>query len=125
MTGIRRRQFYEALNSCGQMSEHKGTLNEGGIRVPMIVRWPGKIQAGQVSDLPWYFPDVMPTLAELAGVSQYVPNIAEKNDLSAQHPNIAKQIGEFMAEAWVAPRSQQDHGRYPAPRGEQRKKTGR
>lgn len=46
---------------------HKGNLYEGGLRVPMIVRWPGKIRPGQVSDLLWYFPDVMPTLAELAG----------------------------------------------------------
>jgi arylsulfatase A-like enzyme len=48
-------------------------MYEGGIRVPMVVRWPGKIKPGQVSDLPWYFPDVMPTLAELAGVSKEVP----------------------------------------------------
>ena len=44
----------------------KGTLYEGGLRIPMIVRWPGKIAPGRVSDLLWYFPDVMPTLAELA-----------------------------------------------------------
>jgi arylsulfatase A-like enzyme len=46
----------------------KGTLYEGGLRIPMIARWPGKISPGQVSDHLWYFPDVMPTLAELAGV---------------------------------------------------------
>lgn len=45
----------------------KGSLKEGGIRTPMIVSWPGKIKAGQVSDAQWYFADVMPTLAELAG----------------------------------------------------------
>lgn len=45
----------------------KGGLMEGGIRTPMIVRWPGKITAGAVSDARWYFADVMPTLAELAG----------------------------------------------------------
>jgi hypothetical protein len=45
----------------------KGNLYEGGLRVPMIVRWPGKIAPGRVSDLLWYFPDVLPTLAELAG----------------------------------------------------------
>jgi arylsulfatase A-like enzyme len=60
-------------NSCGKMKGRKRSMNEGGIRVPMVVRWPGKIKAGTVSDLPWYFPDVMPTLAELAGVSDEVP----------------------------------------------------
>ena len=34
----------------------------------MIIRWPGRIKPGVVSDHLWYFPDVMPTLAELAGV---------------------------------------------------------
>ena len=46
----------------------KGSFKEGGIRTPMIVSWPGRIRAGQISDTPWYFADVMPTLAELAGV---------------------------------------------------------
>ncbi len=47
----------------------KGNLYEGGLRIPMIARWPGKIEPGQVSDLLCYFPDVLPTLAELANVS--------------------------------------------------------
>lgn len=45
----------------------KGNLYEGGLRIPMIVHWPGKIQPGQVSDHLWYFPDVLPTLAEISG----------------------------------------------------------
>jgi len=48
-------------------------MQEGGIRTPMVVRWPGKIKAGAVSDFAWYFPDVMPTLAELAGAGRHVP----------------------------------------------------
>ena len=45
----------------------KADMYEGGIRVPMIIRWPGKIQPGQTNNQPWYFPDIMPTLADLAG----------------------------------------------------------
>jgi arylsulfatase A-like enzyme len=45
----------------------KGTLYEGGLRIPMMAYWPDTIPGGRVSDLLWYFPDVMPTLAELAG----------------------------------------------------------
>lgn len=67
------RRFEGTHNSCGEMRGGKRSMNEGGIRVPMIVRWPGKIKAGAVSNLPWYFPDVMPTLAELAGVSEEPP----------------------------------------------------
>jgi arylsulfatase A-like enzyme len=47
----------------------KGTLYEGGLRVPMIARWPGRIEPGRVSHLLCYFPDVLPTLAELAGAT--------------------------------------------------------
>ena len=45
----------------------KGNLYEGGLKIPYIVRWPGKIKSGQVSDLLMYHPDVFPTLAGLAG----------------------------------------------------------
>ena len=61
------------LDSCGELKGIKGSSYEGGIRVPMVVTWPGKIKAGRESAVPWYFPDVMPTLAELAGVSKDVP----------------------------------------------------
>lgn len=47
----------------------KGQMYEGGLRIPMLVRWPGKIQAGSVSDHLCSFPDIMPTLCELTGVS--------------------------------------------------------
>ena len=67
------KRFDGVHNSSGTMRGFKRSLNEGGIRVPMIVRWPAQIKAGRESDLPWYFPDVMPTLAELAGVSDHVP----------------------------------------------------
>ncbi|MBI4622715.1 MAG: arylsulfatase [Verrucomicrobia bacterium] len=52
----------------------KGDLWEGGLRTSMIVRWPGRVPSGASSDLPWYFADVMPTLAELAGAA-VPPNI--------------------------------------------------
>jgi arylsulfatase A len=47
----------------------KGDLYEGGLRIPMIVRWPGKIEPSSVSDHLWYFPDVMPTLADIASAA--------------------------------------------------------
>lgn len=47
----------------------KGSLHEGGIRVPLIAAWPGHIRAGSQSDLPCAFWDVLPTLCELAGAT--------------------------------------------------------
>ena len=47
----------------------KRTLYEGGLRIPFIARWPGKITAGRSSDHLSYFPDIMPTIAEVAGAS--------------------------------------------------------
>src|SRR5262249_51966938 len=47
----------------------KGSLYEGGIRVPFIAYWPGKIKPGTTSDLPLYFPDVLPTLCEVTGAT--------------------------------------------------------
>ena len=66
-------RFEESLNSCGPLSGAKRSMHEGGLRVPLIVRWPGRVPAGRASNLPTYFPDMMPTLAELAGASSYVP----------------------------------------------------
>ena len=45
----------------------KGTLHEGGVRVPWAIRWPGKIKPGLVIDDPVIALDLMPTFIELAG----------------------------------------------------------
>ena len=47
----------------------KGTVYEGGIRVPMIAAWPGVIQAGSTSDHVSAFYDVLPTLCELTNIT--------------------------------------------------------
>jgi len=56
------------FNSNGICRGGKGGLYEGGIRVPFIVRWPGKIKAEEVCSTPYAFWDIMPTLAQLAHV---------------------------------------------------------
>lgn len=56
------------LQSAGQLRGHKRDLTEGGIRVPMIARWPFRIKAGAKVDEPWAFWDVLPTLAEIVDV---------------------------------------------------------
>ena len=46
----------------------KGTLYEGGVRVPLFIRWPGQIQPGSRCDAPVHFVDLFPTLCDAAGV---------------------------------------------------------
>lgn len=55
------------FKSTGTLRGAKGEVYEGGIRTPMIARWPGKITAGRVDHTPWAFWDFLPTAAELAG----------------------------------------------------------
>src|SRR5262249_44013461 len=63
----------EGLKQAGDITDNaplrggKGMLYEGGIRVPYIFRWPGKIAPGTVCDEPINSVDLYPTLLELAG----------------------------------------------------------
>ena len=57
------------FNSSGGFKGGKRDLYEGGIRVPMLARWPGKISPGSVTDHVSAFWDVMPTICEAAGIS--------------------------------------------------------
>lgn len=71
------------FNSSGQLTGGKRDLTEGGIRVPLIAWWPGKIAAGRTSDHVSAFWDFLPTACELAQTSapdqtdgiSYVPTL--------------------------------------------------
>jgi arylsulfatase A-like enzyme len=57
----------EFFKSSGPLRGLKRDLYEGGLRVPMIVWWPGRVEAGKVSDQVWAMWDLLPTLGEVAG----------------------------------------------------------
>lgn len=80
------------FNSNGGLQGKKGTLLEGGLRTPMIVRWPNKVPSGRVSEAPWYFPDVLPTLAELSGTQlpQSIDGISILPSLLGQPQDLSK-----------------------------------
>lgn len=50
------------------LSEGKGWMYEGGVREPLIVKWPGVVQAGTICHVPVTSPDFYPTLLEAAGL---------------------------------------------------------
>lgn len=85
---------WQLFNSNAPLKGEKRDPYEGGIRVPMIVRYPGNIEAGQISNAVWYFADVMPTLATLANAMapenldgiNIVPTIlGDKQDLNNRY----------------------------------------
>lgn len=54
------------MTTAGLLRGSKGMLYEGGVRVPCIVRWPGRVPAGAVEDVPISGLDWLPTLAAIA-----------------------------------------------------------
>jgi arylsulfatase A len=57
----------EVVSTNAPLRDEKGTLYEGGIRVPMIVRWPGVVEPGTVCREPATTADLLPTFCEAAG----------------------------------------------------------
>lgn len=64
---------YEFFNSVGELRGLKGSLYEGGVRVPTIVRWPGHVAAETSSDRVSGFEDWLPTLLEMIGAADSTP----------------------------------------------------
>lgn len=66
-------EFFEA---SAPYKGQKRDLYDGGIHVPMIVQWPAQIKKGRADQTPWLFADVLPTVADLAGVNlDVVPRV--------------------------------------------------
>ncbi|MFL3659688.1 MAG: sulfatase-like hydrolase/transferase, partial [Opitutales bacterium] len=79
------------FDSMGPLQGYKRSFHDGGIRVPLIVRWPGKVSPGIESETPWYFADVLPTVVDMLdgenpdgidGVSVLPTLLGEEQDLS-------------------------------------------
>ncbi len=103
--GIRGDTFF---NSTGGLRGHKQNMYEGGIRVPSVARWPGRIKPGRVSSHPWYFADFLATAAELAGVD------APAGDGISIVPELTgrrQRAHEFMY--WELPRYNAKTGEFP------------
>ena len=86
----------------------KGTMYEGGLRIPFVARWPGKIAPGTASDHLGYFPDMLPTIAEVTGAEppadvdgiSIVPTLLGEQAAGrqqAQHDYLYWEIGDWIA----------------------------
>ena len=97
----------ERFDPNGPLSGYKRSMTDGGIRVPMIARWPGMIEPGRTSDHVGYFGDMMATCAELAGAQtpdgcdsiSFVPTLqgSEARRKQAVHPFLYWEFHEGAA----------------------------
>jgi arylsulfatase A-like enzyme len=69
-------------SGSSKLRGNKGSVYEGGHKVPLIAWWPGRIKAGSKSDVPGITLDVMPTLLSLAGVEPPADRPLDGSDLS-------------------------------------------
>ena len=60
------------FDSNGPLKGYKRDLYEGGIRTPLIVKWPGKVKPSSISNHISAFWDILPTLAEVAGADTFL-----------------------------------------------------
>lgn len=81
------------FRSNGSLRGKKGQVYEGGIRVPMLVRWPGRIAPGTVTDYPAVHYDLLPTLAGVLGQPapatdglSFWPVLQGQSNRQARHP---------------------------------------
>ena len=72
--------FGNHAGSAGPLREGKGTSFEGGVRVPAIARWPGRIPAGSASGAVLGLIDVLPTAARLAGAELPAGRVIDGRD---------------------------------------------
>lgn len=106
---------YDFFDSVGDLRGLKGDLYEGGIRVPQLVRWPGRVEAGSVTDTVTGFEDWMPTLLDLIGEKEAVPggidgiSIAnaligeeqpERDFLYREFPSYGGQQAVYLGQKW-------------------------
>ena len=67
------KNFDKEFDNNGELEGFKGSFTEGGLRVPCIAYWPGRIKPGGTSEELLAFWDFMPTFAELAGIKPPQP----------------------------------------------------
>jgi arylsulfatase A-like enzyme len=89
------------FDSNGELLGMKRDLYEGGVRVPLIARWPGKIAAGSTSDLRCGFQDMMPTFADLSGATapkldgiSFAPTLLRNAAAQQRHPHFYWEFSE-------------------------------
>ncbi len=81
------------FDSAAGLRGRKGSFYEGGIRVPLIVSWPGKIPQGETRNEISAFWDLMPTILDLAGepIPSGLDGLSLKNNLTSADAHVPRE----------------------------------
>jgi arylsulfatase A-like enzyme len=95
--------YGDHAGSTAGLREGKGTAFDGGQRVPMLARWPGRIPAGKVCRQPAMTIDVLPTVAALAGAALPTDRIIDGKDIRPllEKPETAATPHEVLYFYWL------------------------
>lgn len=97
------------FKSAGPLRGRKGGIWEGGIRAPLVARWPGKIEPGEVTDSVSAFWDILPTCTDLAGVEtpegldgvSLVPTLLGRPDEQVEHDHLYWEFPSYSGQQSV------------------------
>jgi len=100
---------HDFFDSVGPLRGLKGSLYEGGIRVPLIARWPGRIRPGTTTDHLSAFWDFVPTCCELIGAPtpdgtdglSYLPTLLGRPDHQQRHDYLYWEFRSYGAQQAV------------------------
>lgn len=95
---------YDFFDSAGGLRGLKGSVYEGGLRVPTIARWPGRIEPASSSDQPVYFADYAETIADAVGADwqaesdgiSFLPTLLQ-DGVQRPHPYMYWELGRRQA----------------------------
>jgi uncharacterized sulfatase len=85
----------QTVTTNAPLRDEKGTLYEGGIREPLIVRWPGVVKPGSVCNAPVSSVDFYPTFLEIAGIKRHPDHVLDGESLLP----LLKETGELQRDA--------------------------
>ncbi len=97
------------FGSAAAWRGRKGSVYEGGLRVPLVVRWPGRVPAGATAGRVTGFEDWLPTLLELAGAAAATPKDIDgfsfaptlRGEPQAERPFLYREFAGYSGQQWL------------------------
>jgi len=91
--------------SAGELRNGKATVYEGGVRIPLLARWPGRLPAGRMVEEPAIHMDLAPTMAALAGAAMPHDRVIDGEDIWPLLTGAGHRRGDTLQYEWAGQRA--------------------